>query len=148
MPKKKITFDTVREMGLALPDVEEGTIYRSPALKVHGKMFTCLAIHRSADPDTLAIRIDFDQRAELMAADPNTYYLTDHYVNYPVMLVRLTRVHPDALRDLLLMAWRFVSTSGKRRGGQRKRKHRAAGNRSPQDFVRAGYRTDQRSPKR
>ena len=127
MPKKKISFDTVREMGLALPHVEEGTVYGSPALKVGGKMFACLAIHRSADPDSLAIRIGFDQREELRAADPNTYYLTDHYVNYPVILVRLTRVQPDALRDLLLMAWRFVSTSDKR-GGLRKRKSRLVRN--------------------
>jgi hypothetical protein len=122
MPRKKTGFDTVREMGLALPDVEEGTVYGSPALKVGGKMFACLAIHRSAEPGSLAVRIDFDQRDELMAADPKTYYLTNHYVNYPVVLVRLTRVHPDALRDLLLMAWRFVSTRGKHRVGRRKRK--------------------------
>ena len=122
MPRKKITFDTVREMGLALPDVEEGTVYRSPALNFRGNMFACLAIHRSAEPDTLAVRIDFAQRDELIAADPKTYYLTNHYVNYPVVLVRLARVHPDALRDLLLMAWRFESTRGKRRVGRRKRK--------------------------
>jgi hypothetical protein len=122
MRRKKISFDTVREIGLALPDVEEGTVYGSPALKVRGKMFACLAVHRSAEPDSLAIRIDFDQRDELMAADPTTYYLTDHYVNYPVVLVRLTRVHHDALGDLLLMAWRFVSTRNKRRVRQRKRR--------------------------
>ncbi len=73
MRRKKISFETVREMGLALPDVEEGTVYGSPALKVGGKMFACLAIHRSAEPDSLAIRIDFDQRQELIAADPSTY---------------------------------------------------------------------------
>jgi hypothetical protein len=128
VPRNKISFDTVRRIGLALPDVEEGTTYGSPALKVRGNMFVCLAVHRSADPDSLAIRIDFDQRDELMAADPDTYYLTDHYVNYPVILVRLTRIHHDALRDLLLMAWRFVSTSGKRRVGHRKRKQRVIGN--------------------
>ena len=121
MPRKKIGFDTVRKIGLALPNVEEGTIYGSPALKVRGKMFACLAVHRSADPGSLAIRIDFDQRDELIAADPDTYYLTKHYVNYPVVLVRLTRVHQDALRDLLLMGWRFVSTRGRQRVGRRKR---------------------------
>ncbi|MBI1874082.1 MAG: MmcQ/YjbR family DNA-binding protein [Acidobacteria bacterium] len=125
-----MTFDTVREIGLALPDVEEGTAYGSPALKVRGKMFACLAVHKSAEPDSLAVRVDFDQREELLAADPKTYYLKDHYVNYAVVLVRLTRVHHDALRDLLLMGWRFVSTSGKRRARQRKRKHPAAANRS------------------
>ena len=60
MPKKTISFDTVREIGLALPDVEEGTVYGSPALKVGGKMFACLAVHRSAEPGSLAIRVEFD----------------------------------------------------------------------------------------
>jgi hypothetical protein len=124
MSKKTVSFDTVRELGLALPDVEEGTTYGSPALKVGGKMFACLAVHRSADPGSLAIRLDFDQRDELIAADPKTYYLTDHYVNYPVVLVRLARVRQDALRDLLLMGWRFVSATGKRRVGRRKRAQR------------------------
>ena len=53
--------------------MEEGTTYGSPALKVGGKMFACMAIHRSAEPDTLAIRVDFNRRAELIAADPETY---------------------------------------------------------------------------
>jgi hypothetical protein len=114
MPGKKISFDTVLKLGLALPGVEEGTSYGAPALKVRGKMFACRPVHPSAEPDSLAVRIDFAQRDELLAADPETYYLKDHYVNYPVMLVRLSRVHHDALRDLLLMAWRFVSASGKR----------------------------------
>ena len=39
MPRKKISFDTVRRLGLALPNVEEGTVHGSPALKVGGKMF-------------------------------------------------------------------------------------------------------------
>jgi hypothetical protein len=122
MARKKISFNTVREIGLALPDVEEGTVYGSPALKVRGRMFACLAVHRSAEPDSLAIRISFDQRDELIAAEPDIYYLTDHYVDYPVVLVRLTLVHPDALRELLLMAWRFESSRTKPRVGRRRRK--------------------------
>jgi hypothetical protein len=121
MPKKKFTFETVRALGLALPGVEEGTTYGSPALKVRGDMFACMAIHRSAEPNSLAIRMDFDQRDELIAADPATYYLTDHYVNYPCVLVRLSRVNDDALRDLLGMGWRFVSTRRKRRAARPKR---------------------------
>jgi hypothetical protein len=101
--------------------VEEGTAYGSPALKVRGKMFACIPSHRSAEPDSLVIRIDFDRREELIAADPKTYYLKDHYLGYPCVLVRLTRIRRDELRDLLLMAWRFVSTSEKRRVGRRKR---------------------------
>ena len=118
--RKTISFDTVREIGLTLPGVEEGTTYGSPALKIGGKMFACLAVHRSAEPNSLALRIAFDDRDELISTDPDTYYLTSHYVNYPTVLVRLPRVQRDALRDLLLMAWRFVSTSVKRPAGRQK----------------------------
>jgi hypothetical protein len=75
------------------------------------------------------VSVDFDQRAELMAAAPDLYYLTDHYVNYPVVLVRLSRIHPDALPDLLDMAWRFVTAktlapkrTARRQKGSRLRK--------------------------
>ncbi len=122
MPGKKTAFDVVRKMGLVLPEVEAGTAYGSPALNVRGKMFACLVIHRSAEPNTLVVRIDFDQRDELIAGEPRTYYLTDHYVDYPCVLVRLTRVHEDALRDLLLMGWRFMSITKKPEVRKRRRK--------------------------
>ena len=114
MPGAKVTLDTVRQIGLALPEVEEGTIYGSPALKIHGKLLTCLAIHKSAEPQSLAIRIDFDQRAGLLADEPETYYITDHYANYPVVLVRLSRIRMDQLRELLGSAWRFVTAQKSR----------------------------------
>ena len=116
MAKKKIDFDLVREIGLKLPDVEAGTMYGAPALKVRGTLLTCPAIHKSAEPNTLAVRIDFDQRDELIEADPNVYYLKPHYVNYPVVLVRLSRINEDALRDLLNMGWQFITAKQKARG--------------------------------
>ena len=100
MPRKKITFDTVRKIGLALPGAEEGTTYGTPALKVGGKMFACVPSHRSADPDSLAVRIAFKDRDELVAADPGIYYLKDHYVSYPIVLIRLQRIREDAPRDV------------------------------------------------
>jgi hypothetical protein len=120
VPTKRITFDTVRQLGLALPDVEEGTTYGTPALKVKGQMFACIPNHKSAEPNSLAVRIDFAQRDELIAAEPKTYYLKDHYVNYPCVLVRLARIRHDALKDLLLMAWRFESARTRTRRGPRR----------------------------
>ena len=114
MSSRKIDFDVVRVIAKALPDVEEGTIHGAPSLKVRGRLLTCPALHRSAEPNTLAVKIDFDQRADLMAAEPGVYYVTDHYVNYPIVLVRLSRIDRDSLRDLLNMAWRFVSSKAKR----------------------------------
>jgi hypothetical protein len=113
--KTKLTFDTVRKIGLSLPDVEDSTAYGSPSLKVRGKLLTCMAINKSAEPGSLAVRIDFDQREHLLAEAPEIYYVTDHYVNYPAVLVRLSRIDTDALRDLLSTAWRFVTASTPKR---------------------------------
>ncbi|HMC60209.1 MAG TPA: hypothetical protein VKJ01_13535, partial [Candidatus Solibacter sp.] len=57
------------------------------------------------------LRMSFEERGELIAADPETYFITDHYLNYEWILVRLSRVDPDALRDLLLGAWRSAAAS-------------------------------------
>jgi hypothetical protein len=121
MPRSAITFDTVRKIGLALPGVEESTAYGSPALKLHGKLLACIPANRSAEPGSLVVRVDFDDRAELLAAAPDVYYVTDHYVGYSAVLVRLSRVNPDVLRDLLGMAHKFVS----RKAAPRSRKRRS-----------------------
>ena len=115
MPRKKIDFNTVRTMARDLSGVEESTAYRSPALKVRGKLMAVIPVHKSAEPDSLAVSVDFERRAELLETAPDVYYLTDHYVNYPIVLVRLSRIHADALRDLLGLAWRFASNAGRRR---------------------------------
>src|SRR5262249_2985789 len=47
MPKKAIGFVDVRKIGLTLPDVEVSTAYGSPALKVHGALFACIAINKA-----------------------------------------------------------------------------------------------------
>ena len=109
MPRSTINFDTVRKIGLALPGVEESTAYGSPALKVHGKLLACVPSHRSAEPGSLAVRVGFDDRAELLAAAPDVYCVTEHYLNYSAVLVRLSRVTPDVLRDLLGMAHKFMT---------------------------------------
>ena len=72
-------------------------------------MFVCQAINKAAEPNTLVVRMDMAQRDALIEDDPKTYYLKEHYVDYPCVLVRLSRVHPDALRDLVHGAYRFVS---------------------------------------
>lgn len=120
MAKKTIDFDVVREIARTLPGVEESSIHGAPSLKVRGKLLACPALHSSAEPDTIAVKLDFEQRARLIADAPHTYYLTDHYVNHPTVLVRLSRMDRNSLKDLLGMAWRFVS-SQKETGGRRGR---------------------------
>jgi hypothetical protein len=128
MPRNTINFDTVRSIALALPGVEASTARGLLALKAHGKLLACVATHRSAEPDSLVVKVDFDDRTELLATDPHVYYVTKHYVGYPPVLVRLSRVNPVVLRDLLGMAYKFVTRKSvpcspapqRRRVGQRK----------------------------
>ena len=84
-------------------------MFGKPALKLHGKMFVCMPSHKSAEPDSLVVRTGFEQRAELLDAQPDVYYITDHYKGYSAVLVRLASVTPGVLKDLLGMAYRFVS---------------------------------------
>jgi hypothetical protein len=94
--KKPFTFDDVRKVAEELEDVEVGTTYGTPALRVRGKVFACIANHKSAESDTLVAVIGFHERDQLLEADPATYYLEDHYRNSPAILARLRRIHPDA----------------------------------------------------
>jgi hypothetical protein len=129
--RKGLSFDTVLKLGRELPEVESSTSWGAPALKVRGTMFACGATHTSAEPNTLVVRMGIDQRDALVADAPDTYYLKEHYVNYACVLVRLDRVREDALRDLLLTGWRYVTERqrlrkrrpgrGPARGGERGR---------------------------
>jgi hypothetical protein len=114
-------FETVRTVGLTLPDVEATTKYDgSPVLKVGGSFMAGLATHRSAEPGTLVVRAGFEERESLLEDAPNTYYLTDYYRTYPVVLVRLSRIDRDALRDLLSVSWRLtLAKTGTRRRTRR-----------------------------
>ena len=98
-----MTFEHVRRLALALPKVQEGTSYGTAAFKVDGKLFARL--HQ--DGESLVVKIDPGERTTRMKADPETFYITDHYLNYPWILVRIARVDPDDLRDLLVEAWRL-----------------------------------------
>lgn len=77
-----------------------------------------LATHSSAEPDTLVVRSSFEDRQLLLQDAPAIYYMTDHYEPYPVVLVRLSRIDQDALRDLLAVSRRIAMEKGKKRKAQ------------------------------
>ena len=114
----------VRAVGLTLPNVEAVTKYDgSLVLKVGGSFMAGLATHPSAEPDTLVVRHGLEERERLLEDAPETYYLTDYYRRYPLVLARLSRIEPDALRDLLSVSWRLTVT--------KIRKRRESGRRDP-----------------
>lgn len=98
-----MTFEAVRAFAFRLPGVEDGTAYGHPCLKAHGKFLTRLW----DDGDTLVCPgVPFDEREMLMEAEPQTFYLTDHYRNYPYVLVRLSQVHAGTVERLIQRQWR------------------------------------------
>ena|SRR5205807_6694486 len=105
---KPVTFDTVREIAQTLPGAEESTSYGTPAFKVKGKLFA----RQHQDGESLVVGVDFEEREEMMSAAPEKFYITDHYLNYPWMLVRMSKVRPDELRDLLIGSWRRAAPKG------------------------------------
>ena len=109
-----VTFEAVHALGREFQDLHESTMYGSPALKLGKRLVACLAIHRSAEPGSLVVRTDFEQRSALLGDDPETYYVTDHYVKHPVVLVRLARLQRDQLRDLLAAARQCVLAHAER----------------------------------
>jgi hypothetical protein len=117
MPSRASGFNAIRKIALNgdFPGVEESTMYGAPALKLRGKLLACVPSHRSAEPDSLVVCVDFADRAALLAEAPELYYITDHYVGYPSVLVRLNRAAPGVLRDLLGMAYKFAGSKSKRR---------------------------------
>lgn len=99
---RPVTFETVRRVALRLPGVEEGLCHGTPAFRVQKKLLARLW----EDGGTLVVRTDFDTREALMAGDPETFFITDHYRGYPWILVRLERVEEANLRRMLEDAWR------------------------------------------
>jgi hypothetical protein len=108
---KPLTFDAVREMGLALPNTEEGTAWGTPVLRVNGTIFAGIPIHKSAEPNSLMLRVEFADRDLLIEEQPDVYYTAAHYENYPCVLVRFARIKRDVLEDLVRMSHRFSSAS-------------------------------------
>jgi hypothetical protein len=109
MIEMPVSFEAIRKMALALDNVEEATSYGTPAFKVGGTMMARLR----DDIGALVVRMSIEDRQELIAADPETYFITDHYLEYPYILVNLARVTPDAMRDLLRGAWRSSAAEKK-----------------------------------
>ncbi len=100
-----VTLQTVREMALAFPGVEEATSGGKPVFRVRGKLMARMR----KDGDSLLIKIDLFKREILINAEPQTFYITDFYSCHPIVYVRLASVQSDTLRDLIEQAWRITA---------------------------------------
>jgi hypothetical protein len=100
------SYERYLKIVLALPGAEASTSYGTPSVKVRGKI---LSRWRTEAEGALAIRCDFLDRHILLQAQPKVFFMTDHYVNYPMILMRLERSSRDVLMDVAERAWRLVA---------------------------------------
>ena len=102
-----MTFDDVRKFALAWPEVEDGTSYGTPALKVRKKMLARL----KEDGDSLVMPgVPQDERAMLVESRPEVFYFTDHYRDYPMVLIRLSKARRATVEPLLRRHWRTLAS--------------------------------------
>ena len=105
----KNAFDIVKAVGLELPGVQAEIRYDgAPVLKIDGVFVAAMATHPAAEPDSLVVRVGLEERELLLEDAPDTYYITDYYSPYPLVLVRLARVNREALHDLLSVSRRLA----------------------------------------
>jgi hypothetical protein len=97
-----VRFATVRKLALALPETEERSSYGTPGFRVRDKLFCRLL----EDRESIVVYVDPVQRSELVEWKPQTFQVTAHYQNHPLLIVRLATAEREELRELLVESWR------------------------------------------
>ena len=100
-----VAFSRVQEIARELPGIEDSTSYGTPALKVRGALLARL----KEDGETLVLKTTFADRELLLGGRPDVFYLTDHYLKHPWVLVRLPQIDESLLRELIIEAWRLTA---------------------------------------
>lgn len=112
-------MDFVFDLGLTLPGVVDCEYYGARALKLNGRMMVCTPVNESAETGSVAIAVDFEQRAALLEEHPSVYYITDHYAPYPTLLIRLSTISRAELQRALRIAWEYAASQKAARGSKR-----------------------------
>ncbi|MEH3159037.1 MAG: hypothetical protein PGN08_08960 [Sphingomonas taxi] len=98
--------------GLSLPGVEQGTAYGQPALKFRGRM---LAATTAPDPGSFVLHVAREEKEVLIDTDPATFWQTDHYRDWPAILVRYGTGATDRIALFLARAWWDRATAAQRK---------------------------------
>ena len=101
-----VTKAQLKKIALSFPEANEKPSYGRPAYFVAKKFFTR---HRDEDDSLVWIVGSIDERDHLLEIDPKTYFITDHYKDYPSVLVRADRITPDELKLMLERRWRQIA---------------------------------------
>jgi hypothetical protein len=103
---KGVTAARLKKIALSFPEASEKPSYGKPSFFIAKKFFTRLR----AEDNSLVLVVDgMDQRDMMLELDPATYHITDHYKDYPAVLVRMERITPDELHIMLERRWRKIA---------------------------------------
>ena len=103
-----MTFDDIRQIAHKFTGMTDSTSYNTPSLKVRNKMLA--RVSDDAD-DVLVMKVpDIQFRDVILSNEPDNYYITPHYQNYPYVLVRLNNIKPDDVEDLIERTWRTLAS--------------------------------------
>lgn len=100
------TIEDVRQAALGLPETSERISWGTPAFFA-GKI---LFVRVKEDFESIALKMTFDEREIRMAMEPELFFITPHYLNSPMVLVRLGQLELPLLDELLQTAWRIAAT--------------------------------------
>lgn len=115
--RARAVLDGIVDFTMKLPEVVESTSYGKPALKRGEKLIFALR-----DEETLSLTCSFEQRATLLAEHPGTFFITDHYLNWPAVVVRLLGAEKKVLQAAVKASWERAGVPG----AKRRRNPRAA----------------------
>ena len=100
-----ITIQVIRKLAKSFPGIEESTSYGTPAMKVGKKLV--LRLHQKEDAIVVLLNTVAEQQ-QFISQDPMSFYITDHYIGYPAVLVRPT-IEEASFREIMELAWRRVA---------------------------------------
>jgi hypothetical protein len=99
-----VTWDELKALASDLPGIEEGSCYGTPALRVKGKL---LARLKEDGESVVLLDVPPDEREVLVETRPDLFFFTDHYRDWPCVLVRLGPAAPEDVKGFLERSWRL-----------------------------------------
>ena len=118
-PPRGVPVADAKRLLLGLPDVVEGTSYGMPSFLLNGRFLA-----RFRDDDTvLVLQLgSIGDRDVLMQLEPKAFFFTDHYRDYPAVLIRLAEVPKPLLGDVVKESWKVVSAKPPKRPRAKKQR--------------------------
>lgn len=94
-----LTRAQARTLMLSIPGTDERPYFNKPATFIHDRFLA--KVHDSEDAITLQVG-SMEMRAMMLEAEPELFYIIDHYRNFPFVLARLSALTQKSLKEMLM----------------------------------------------